>query len=232
MRSAQINKVSTTTELEIIMSRTGQITLTLVLACTAVASAAGYFAVWPTVVESSVSESRSRLSPLSYEEFRTRLVRGDFTPMLIESAGCTLIESEVLNREIDVSTDPRPLLNALKRKSKSTVKQTQSLTIELANNNLEASTLQLLQSAEICAKHFTITVTLQEPAGILDEYRYEIQGVPEGEGTRLTFRLDATVKKEISAIAHPWVPQKVQEGVQEALDRQSEAFVQAIHGDN
>lgn len=214
------------------MSRTGQITLTLVLACTAVASAAGYFVVWPTVVESSASESRSHYSPLSYEEFRTRLVRGDFTPMLIESAGCTLVESEVLNREIDVSTDPRPLLNALKRKSKSTVKQTQSLTIELANNNLEASTLRLFQSAEICAKHFTITVTLQAPAGILADYHYEIQGAPEGEGTRLTFKLDAKVKKEISSIAHPWVPQKVQEGVEEALERQSEAFVEAIHGDN
>lgn len=213
------------------MSRTGQVTLTLVLACTAVASAAGYFAVWPTVVESSVSENRSDFSPLPYEEFRTRLVRGDFTPMLIEAAGCTLIESEVLNREIDVSTDPRPLINALKRKSKSTVKQSELLTIELGNDNLEASNLQLLQSAEIFAKHFTITVTLVEPAGILNDYRYEIQGAPEGQGTRLTFKLDATVKKELSAVAHPWVPQKVQEGVRQALDRQSEAFVHAIQGD-
>lgn len=211
------------------MSRSGQVALPLILVCTAFVGLGGYFLVRPSIIESSASESCSLTSPLSFEEVRTRLVRGNLTPTLVEAAGCQIVEMEVLDRQIDVSTDPHPLINALKRRSKSTVTQTQSLIVEMPDDELETTRLHLMQSAEIAAKQFTITVTLEEPAGILADYAYVVHGVPDGDGTKFSFSMDVTVKKKITGVAHPWVPAKVVEGAHAALERQSTAFVQAIH---
>lgn len=147
---------------------------------------------------------------LPYEEVRTRIVRRNLTPAITRAAGASVVQSELLERRIDLSKDPRPLINALMRKSKSTIKQSESLIVEVDMDRLD----------------------LQQPAGILAGYQFVFRGRPIDNTTELDFLLKATVHKQICGLAQPWVAGKVRSEIETALKKQANAFVRAVLEDN
>ncbi|MFO0939973.1 MAG: hypothetical protein U0930_04335 [Pirellulales bacterium] len=212
------------------MNRSGQVLLSLILAAT-VCSAIGYLIVRPTPIKCHSQSSCSYTIDLPYDEVRTRLVRGELTTACIEAAGCRVVDTEIVERDIDLSKDPKPLINALKRKSKSTVKQKQMIVVEVKKEQLETDNLKLLQSATITPKGFEIQVRLFQASGLLADYEYVILGKPKGEFTEVSFQLRAVVQKQVSGVAHPWVPEKVHAEVDKALVRQARTFVDLLQSD-
>lgn len=212
------------------MKRSGQVLLTLILAAT-VCSAIGYLVVRPTPIKCHSQSFCSYTIDLPYDEVRTRLVRGELSTACIEAAGCRVLDTEIVERDIDLSKDPRPLINALKRKSKSIVKQKQMIVVEVQQEQLETDTLKLLQSAVITPKGFEVQVRLCQASGLLADYEYVILGKPNGDATEISFQLRAVVQKQISGVAHPWVPEKVHSEVDKTLFKQARTFVELLQSD-
>ncbi len=210
------------------MIKLGQSTVAMLLTAT-LCTAIGFALVRPSPFKCSAKASRVHLIQLPYDELRTRLVRGNFTSHLLEHAGCKLVDQIVMRRDVDVSDDPRPLINALLRRSKSTVRQTQLLTVEVPQDRLATDRLKLLQTVVITPQEFQIAVVLAEPAGILSNYRYAIHGQPTSESTTsVRFHLSAEIQKSLCSVAHRWAYAAVDTETTVALKRQSSAFLTTL----
>ncbi len=138
---------------------------------------------------------------------------------------CTVIEDKILERKIDLSNDRRPLMNALKRRSKSTVHQKHQITIELDHETLGSRTVQILQDVHISPEETRIHASLVTPLPKLKSYVFEIRAFPMEEQTKLDFNADIVFAESISSLFQPIYEQRVETEFDHAMAKQVSAFM-------
>lgn len=199
----------------------------LVLAVGAAGVGSVYF-LRPIMMHSSAEAEKSAVLALPYTEFRTQLVRDGIAEAVLAACGVEIIEKQVLVRDIDLRTDPRPILNALARKSQSTVYQEQRIVLRLPENNIQTPEIELMQQASIDSEQTVIRSTLTKESGLLQEYVFEICAEPDGEQTSIRFVMRAEIETQSTPILQSYIQGRVQQGVETQLQRQAEAFLQAF----
>jgi hypothetical protein len=181
-----------------------------------------------TTVRCTASGQTSASLALPYTEVRTQLVRDGISEAVLAACGVELVDKEIIARDIDLRSDPRPLRNALARKSQSKVWQEQRVTLRLPESNIQASEIVLIQEASIDAEQTIVSSKLESATGLLQDYEFEIVVKPAGDETIVEFKIIASIETQTRAIFQSYVQDRVQQGVDEQLQLQSQAFLSAF----
>ncbi len=207
--------------------RFGQIVVTTlfgVLTAFGVVSAA----IWnfaPQSIQATENWNDERAISLPYSEVRTQLVRDQFMPRMLEQCGCQILEEQLLERQIDLTSDRRPLLNAILRRSKSSVHQKQLLRLQLPDDSIGATDIRVIQEVSITPERTRIIATLAEPTAMLQDYRFEIEATPQDECVKVLFQGHVTIEHTMSPLFRASLEERVHQGVLKAMNRQVVAFL-------
>ena len=152
----------------------------------------------------------------SFEKFRQIMVRKNATKAIVGDSGMKLIDEQVLDIDLDTSRDDRPLLNALRGKSKTDLVAVKQLTVQLTDPMLEASELVLRQDADIKEQRIHVETSSKRPAGRLQKYATTLDAYPADNGTAT--RVELSVDMNVVIRVPKYFRHKADEGVQQAAD--------------
>ncbi len=155
----------------------GFVGLWLGLSCAVVLILAAFllFRTEETTVRANVQ--RQFTLPVEFDNFRQMLVRTDATQSIVEHGGMKLLDKSIESLHIDLSRDSRPLLNALKGKSKADLSARRRLTVQMIDPQLEANELSLTQIAEIHPDNVNVLTASDRAAGKLEAYQSKLEAV-------------------------------------------------------
>ncbi len=209
-------------------SRSGQIATWLVAGLASAMSLAGvgFWQIAPCEFEGSASAEHTAQIAIPYSEFRTMVVRNNATESIVAHGGMELVDEEVLDMDIDLSRDKRPLLNAILRRSQSCVTASKRLTVAVNIEDIQAENLYLHQDAKITPECLDVTTVSEEAAGDLKHYRTTLHAEPIGDATIITISVELKLCKELGKLFHPEAQQRLEDAAQETAIQQHEALVQ------
>lgn len=211
--------------------RTGHIATWLAIGAASAMGLAGV-GVWqiaPCTFEGHAEAEYTGEIDVPYTEFRTMMVRNNATESIVEHGGMKVVSEEVLEMDIDMSRDSRPLINALLRRSKSCVTATKRLTVAVNNAEIRADNLVLLQDAEITPEKLDVESMSENPAGDLRHYRTTLHAEPHGQATLVRVTVDLQLCKEVSKLFHHEAQQRLEDAARDTVSQQYEALVSFAH---
>ncbi len=208
--------------------KSGQIGLWLVVGLTSAMGLAGV-GVWqivPCEFQGSSQAEWSEEIDVPYDEFRTMMVRNNATQAIVERGGMRVIDEEVINLQVDLSRDKRPLLNAILRRSKSSLTATKRLTVSVNNSDIQADRLVLMQNAEITPEKLDVNSFSEGPAGDLKSYRTSLHAEPKGDITLLRVTVDMQLCKSLGKLFHGEAQSQLDAATHQTVQQQVEALQQ------
>lgn len=159
-----------------------------------------------------------------FDEFRTLLVRDNPSKSIVEHGGMQLVDEETLDVQVDLSNDRRPLINALRRKSKSTVQAQKRLTISVENAEIGPTRLVLIQDIQISPEQVEIVSESVEPSGELTFYRTTLQALPNGDSTKIHVSVEIELNKKLSWLLHAQARSRLNIAAKDSANEQVEAI--------
>jgi len=156
----------------------------------------------PCEFKGTASAEESSDIPISFEEFRTIMVRNSPTRTIIEHGGMQLVTEEVLDLKLDLTHDRRPLLNAILRQSQSEVTSRKRIVVAVNREDIHAKNLELIQDAEITPQAMDVSTASLGPAGELSSYRTTLHAEPKGSATTIRVTTEIEIEKQLSKLFH------------------------------
>ena len=156
------------------------------------------------------------------------MVRKNATAAIVGHSGMTLLSEKVQDIELDTTRDDRPLLNAIRGKSKSEVKAIKIITVGLDDPTLEASELVLRQVANIHTSEIDVTTQATGPAGRLEQYSTTLNAQPDSQGTQVTISVEMRVRVKVPMLFVSRADVRVQQAADAAINGQTAAIKQFI----
>lgn len=184
-------------------------------------------AVWqltPSEFKGTANAEASSEIPIPFEEFRTIMVRNSPTRAIIEHGGMQLVSEEVMDIQLDLTKDRRPLINALLRQSKSDVSSRKRIVVALDNADIHAKNLELLQDAEITPEAMTVFTSSLEPAGDLTLYHTTLHAQPNGDATSVRVSTEIEINKKLARLFHGTAKSQLEASTKEAVQEQITAL--------
>lgn len=151
-----------------------------------------------------------------FEKFRQIMVRKNATKAIVGDSGMKLLEERVLDIDLDTSRDDRPLLNAIRGKSKTDLVAVKQLTVQLTDPMLEADELVLRQDADIQEHRIHVETQSKRPAGRLQQYMTTLDAFPDDDGAAT--RVELSVDMNVVIRVPKFFRHKADEGVQQAAE--------------
>ena len=168
-----------------------------------------------------------------FDKFRQIMVRKNATAAIIGRSGMTLLDEQIHDMEIDTRQDDRPLLNALRGKSKSEVDAVKQITVRLVDPAIDADQLVLRQRAQIDLDSMHVETESKSPAGNLEDYRTALDARRRDERTEIRLTVALKVRVDVPKIFVDRADAEVQQSADDAIAEQQksiEAFI-AEHAD-
>ncbi|MGV3485292.1 MAG: hypothetical protein ACO1RT_12805 [Planctomycetaceae bacterium] len=172
--------------------------------------------------------SESFVVACDFAKFRQIMVRKNATSAIVGHSGMRLLGEEVEAVALDLSDDDRPILNAIRGRSKSDLAATKQITVQLDDPTLEADRLVLRQNADIEQTRMNVHTESIAAAGRLLNYKTTLNAVPEGANTRLQISVDMQVSVDVFLPFAHVADKRVQEAADEAIEGQQAAIGQFI----
>lgn len=169
----------------------------------------------PVEYLASGSQTSSFEIDCSFDRFRQIMVRKNATAAIIAHSGMTLLDEKVAGLQVDARGDDRPLLNALRGRSKTNVSATREITVKLEDPAIHADQLVLRQLADIQPETFHVVTQSKAPAGNLESYKTTLMAVPSGNSTQV----DLLVALQVHIRLPKLFGSRADAGVQQAADR-------------
>ena len=164
-----------------------------------------------------------------FDRFRQIMVRKNATAAIVSHSGMKLLGERVQDIALDTSKDDRPLLNAIRGKSKSELSAIKLLTVQLDDPTLEADELVLRQVAEIDPEQINVLTKSTGPAGRLESYITTLHAEPYAQTTKLTVTVDLTVRVNVPKLFVSRADARVQQAAVDAISGQERAMKQFIN---
>jgi len=186
-------------------------------------------AVWqftPCEFKGTASAEESSDIPISFEEFRTIMVRNSPTRTIIDHGGMQLATEEVLDLKLDLSHDRRPLLNAILRQSQSEVASRKRIVVKVNSEEVHAKNLELMQDAEITPQAMDVSTVSRGPAGELSAYRTTLHAEPNGSATTVRVKTEIKIEKQLSKLFHGTAKSRLEASTKDAVQEQLAALQQ------
>jgi hypothetical protein len=190
----------------------------IVLLASTLAITGSSFAVWPmlhVIHIASGSAERSFTLPLEFNEFKQIMMKPNANQAIVACSGMTLLEEKVLDLDIDMSRDRRPVLNALLGRSKSEVRAKKLLILKLDDPKLDVQQLSLTQHAHVKAGNLNVR-TEAEPTGKIAAYISTLEARKDGEHTVVAVTIDQSVRVRLPFFMINTATQQVQEAADTA----------------
>ncbi len=186
-------------------------------------------AVWqlkPSDFKGMASSEESGEIPISFDEFRTIMVRNSPTRTIIEHGGMQLVSEEVLDLKLDLSRDRRPLLNALLRQSQSDLASRKRIVVEVNNDEVHVNDLELMQDAVITPAAMDVATESLGPTGELRAYRTTLHAEPTGAATLVRVVTAIEIDKRLSKLFHGTAQSRLETSTRSAAKEQLTALQQ------
>ncbi len=170
---------------------------------------------------------------VDFDKFRQIMVRKNATAAIVGRSGMTLKDERIDDFQVDTSGDERPLLNAIRGKSKSEVDAVKQLTARLEDPAIDADELILRQHAVIETGSMIVETRSKSPAGNLEDYQTKLQAKPDGDRTAVILNVALKVRVDVPKMFVGRANEEVQQSAEDAVRQQAEsirAFV-AQHAD-
>ena len=152
------------------------------------------------------------------------MVRKNATAAIVGHSGMQLIEEQIADLEIDTSHDDRPILNALRGKSKSELSATKQIMVRLDDPELDADRLSLTQNANVQPELMQVRTTSNQPTGKLEHYETTLDAKPSNEGTAVTVTVDMRVQVKVPKLFTGQADKRVRSAANKATDEQESAI--------
>ncbi len=178
----------------------------------------------PVEHQSIAKQSKTLTLNCEFDRFRQIMVRKNATAAIVAHSGMKLLNEEVQGLTLDTSEDDRPLLNAIRGKSKSDLSAVKLLTVQLDDPTLEATELQLEQIANIESEELNVQTQSTSAAGRLENYATTLSAHPNAQSTEVTLTVDMTVRVRIPRFFVGRSDQRVQQEAEKAISEQAAAL--------
>ncbi len=201
--------------------RSGQTFLWLGLGLAAVVIAG--LAAWqltPSAFKGAASSEEAGEIPVPFEEFRTIMVRNSPTRTIIEHGGMQLVTEEVLDLQLDLSRDSRPLINALLRRSQSDITSRKRMVVAVNDEEIHAKDLELIQDALITPEVMEVATESTGPSGELTSYRTTLRAEPKGTSTMVHVTTAIEIEKQLSRLFHGTARSRLEASTKKAAQEQ------------
>ncbi|MBB3209240.1 hypothetical protein FHS27_005078 [Rhodopirellula rubra] len=168
-----------------------------------------------------------------YEKFRQIMVRKNATRAMIDQVGMKLIDETMDDLQVDTSGDERPLLNAIRGKSKSDLSAVKRITVELNDPAIDATELKLEQHADVGTESMMVETKSTAPAGNLKRYQTNLTARGDGVKTIVEVEVRIEVVVKVPKMFTERADDEVQRSAKNAVEEQEKslkAFV-AEHAD-
>lgn len=170
------------------------------------------------------SETRSITLECDYVKFRQIMVRKNATAAIVAHGGMKLIDEQIHDLSLDTSRDDRPILNAIRGRSKSDLTAIKEITVSLDDPMLQADRLVLRQQAEITETEMTSESKSKQPAGRLKRYETTLHARPQGDTTIVDLGVSLDVLVRVPKVFRFKADQGVQDAAVDAVEGQRQAI--------
>nr|WP_236649879.1 hypothetical protein [Rhodopirellula sp. SM50] len=171
--------------------------------------------------------------PCDYDKFRQIMVRKNATAAIVERSGMELIDVQIRDLQVDASADDRPLLNAIRGKSKMNLDAIRQIRVRLDDPAIDADELALRQQAAIEADSMNVVTKSVAAAGNLESYQTTLEARPSDDGTEVRVTVEMKVRVDVPKLFTNRADTRVQEAAEDAINEQArsiEMFI-AEHAD-
>ena len=161
---------------------------------------------------------------VDFDKLRQILLRTDATKSIVEHGGMKLLDKSIESLDIDLSRDSRPLLNALKGKSKTDISVSRRLMVQMIDPQLEANELALIQHAEIHPNDLHVNTKSDRPTGKLEGYQTKLDAVKEGGESEVKLSTQMSVVVRVSPLFLGVAQSRVTKAANDGLRDQESAI--------
>ncbi|SMP59672.1 hypothetical protein SAMN06265222_106260 [Neorhodopirellula lusitana] len=186
------------------------------------------WALSPIDYLASASQSRTFSIDCDYAKFRQIMVRKNATAAIVGQSGMTLLDEKIQDIDIDTSQDKRPLLNAIRGQSESSVVAIKEITVRLEDPALEADELVLRQQADIQPDGMNVVTESKFPAGNLKHYITTLDANPSDNGTEVSLTVALDVQVRLPGLFSGRADSEVNAAAGDAIDGQVAAIQKLI----
>lgn len=159
-----------------------------------------------------------------FDKFRQIMVRKDATGAVVDHAGMRVIQQKVLDIDVDARADDRPLLNAIRGRSRSTLSAEKMLVVQFNDPEIEAGELELRQLADIRPTRIHVQTQSRRPAGQVDRYVTELTAIPAGANTQVNLSTQMQIRLQIPFLFKSHADRRVQQSCERGLAQQAAAL--------
>lgn len=172
--------------------------------------------------------TRSFAVDCPFDKFRQIMIRKNATKAIVGDSGMRLLDERVIDVDLDTSKDDRPILNAIRGRSKTDLVAVKELTVGLDDPMLEADELILRQNADIDDTRMKVRTISRRPAGRLEEYETTLDAQADQSRTRINLSVAMKVRVAVPNYFRHLAESGVQEAADEAIDGQQNSIVEFI----
>ncbi|KLU07352.1 putative transmembrane region and signal peptide protein [Rhodopirellula islandica] len=169
----------------------------------------------------SGSAEKTIVVECDFEKFRQIMVRKNATAAIVGQSGMTLIDERVEDLQVDTSQDDRPLLNAIRGRSKTDVQAVKKLRVSLNDPHIAADELTLRQRANVHPDGMDVVTESIAAAANLDSYRITLDARPKGTQTEVTLTVALDVRVTVPKAFTGRADREVQQSAVEAVSEQA-----------
>ncbi|QDT09237.1 hypothetical protein [Planctomycetes bacterium K23_9] len=161
---------------------------------------------------------------VSYDKFRQIMVRKNATKAIVSHGGMKIISEGVEDLKLDLSADDRPLLNAIRGKSKAAVDATKMLTVEINNEQVDTEQLTLRSRAQVNADRLHVESKAVGQQGQIKDYVTIISASPKEDATHIELSLEMEIEIRVPSVFTGRADSEVAKAAIESLAQQQEAI--------
>ena len=189
---------------------------------------AGYWQLSPVEHLSSGRHESTFAIDCDFDKYRQIMVRKNAAKAIVANSGMELVNEKIQDVAIDTSNDDRPLLNAIRGKSKTELTAVKLITVRVNNDQLNGELLTLKQHVDVKPDHVNAKSVSIKPAGRLNDYRTALSAVPSSDGTQVTLAVDMNVLVRIPRQFTKRADKEVQEAAEQAVADQRVSMEQFV----
>ncbi|MFG0263698.1 MAG: hypothetical protein ACF8AM_00940 [Rhodopirellula sp. JB055] len=172
----------------------------------------------------SGSAQQTVLVECEFDKFRQIMVRKNATAAIVSQSGMRLIDESVEDLQVDTSQDDRPLLNAIRGRSKTEVQAVKKLRVSLNDPHIEADELTLRQRANVQPESVHVVTESIAAAANLESYRTTLDARRKGSQTEVSVSVGLEVRVTVPKAFTGRADREVQQSAVDAVDEQAKSL--------
>lgn len=165
---------------------------------------------------------------IPFHRFKQIMVRKNATEAIVSHGGMELVSQSIQGLNIDLSKEDRPILNAIRGRSKTELDATRILTVRFSNPDIDTQELTLRQQADVDEDRMHVeTVSIGEQ-GDIKQYQTTLVARSEGEATLVTIETAMQIQVHVAKLFTSIADSRVGDAARSAVGQQKAAITEFV----